>query len=64
MKARWICFLFFLIIVLQVFSSAIEEKVEVKGKIFSSEVRSKSMLIIAAEEIKTLQIRSFADLFS
>lgn len=64
MKARWICFLFFLIIVLQAFSSAIEEKVEVKGKIFSNEVRSKSMLIIAAEEIKTLQIRSFADLFS
>ena len=63
-KAGRMCFLFFLLIALHTFPSAIEEKIEVQGKIFSSAARSRSMLIIAAAEIKALQIRSFADLFS
>jgi vitamin B12 transporter len=52
------------LIALPAFAVDIEEKIEVRGKIFSQELHSKNMLIIGAEEIKTLQIRNFADLFS
>jgi vitamin B12 transporter len=58
------CFLLILLFTLPAFASDIEEKIEVKGLIFSRELRSKNIMIIAAEEIKTWQIKNVADLFS
>ncbi len=44
--------------------SQIIEKLEVKGKIFSNELNSKSMLIISENELNEFKIRDMVDLFS
>lgn len=62
-QRRW-CFILFSLITLISFSSDFEEKIEVKERIFSRDLRSKNMIIISAEKINSLAIKNFTDLFS